>query len=41
MTIRWKAAEQYVTVVLSLFFNFVQLVVLEDLSFLDCQEGNG
>ena len=34
MTIHWKAAEKYFTVVL-LVFNFTQLVILENLSILD------
>ena len=32
MTIRWKAAEQYFTVVM---FNFTQVLILENLPFLD------
>ena len=35
MTIRWKAVEQYFTIVLFVFFNVTQFVILENLSILD------
>ena len=34
MTIHWKAVEQYFTVVLFVFFNFNQFVILENLLIL-------
>ena len=35
MTIHWKAVEQYFTVVLFVFLNFTQVVILNNLSIFD------